>query len=74
MKNFLLGLLSGALAIAIWMLKTAKPVINTDTYVESVEQQIKKLKGNENSLSNLTRRERRQEKRKLRKLKNKSHD
>lgn len=67
MKNFLIGLLSGALAVAMWLLKSAKPIINTDTYIEKADQSIKKLK-------QTTRAERRQERRRLRKLKNISHD
>lgn len=47
--------LAGACIVLIAMLKFAKPVINTSTYVDKLEQSVKKLKqrgeGNEQSVT-----------------------
>lgn len=47
-KDYIIAFLIGALVVALgvtsYLLKNAKPVINTDSYVESLEQSIKKLK------------------------------
>jgi cell division protein FtsL len=42
--KYITAFLSGALVLAIYALKIAKPVINTDNYIESLDQNIKKLK------------------------------
>lgn len=41
---YIASFLAGALLVAIWALKNIKPIINTDSYIESVEQSVKKLK------------------------------
>lgn len=41
---YIASFLAGALIVALWALKNIKPVINTDSYIESVEQSVKKLK------------------------------
>lgn len=41
---YIASFLAGALLVALWALKNVKPIINTDSYVESVEQSVKKLK------------------------------
>lgn len=42
--KYLTALLTGILLGVIFMLKKIKPVINADTYIESMDQQIKKMK------------------------------
>jgi hypothetical protein len=41
---YIASFLAGALIVALWALKNVKPIINTDSYIESVEQSVKKLK------------------------------
>jgi len=41
---YIASFLAGALLVALWALKNVKPIINTDSYVESIEQSVKKLK------------------------------
>jgi secreted protein with Ig-like and vWFA domain len=41
---FLTGALVVLLAITVFLLKNVKPVINTDSYVASIQQSIDKLK------------------------------
>lgn len=41
---YIASFLAGGLLVALWALKNIKPVINTDSYIESVEQSVKKLK------------------------------
>lgn len=51
-KGYIIAFLSGALIVAIsvlvFVLKTAKPVINADQYINQLEQTIGKIKGNGN--------------------------
>lgn len=51
-KGYIIAFLSGALIVAIsvliYVLKTAKPVINADQYINQLEQTIGKIKGNGN--------------------------
>lgn len=46
--QYISAFLSGSLVIALiiisYLLKNIKPIINTDSYIESVEQSVKKLK------------------------------
>lgn len=42
--SYIASFLAGALLVALWALKNIKPVINADSYIESVEQSVKKLK------------------------------
>lgn len=44
LTKYLLPLLTGFLLGIIFMLKRIKPVINADTYIESMEQRVNKLK------------------------------
>lgn len=41
---YIASFLAGGLLVALWALKNIKPIINTDSYIESVEQSVKKLK------------------------------
>jgi hypothetical protein len=45
---YITAFLTGALLVALWVasqaLKSVKPIINTDSYIESVDQSVKKLK------------------------------
>lgn len=53
--QIIIAFLSGALLIAIYAIKQAKPTIVTDSYVEQLEQNIKKLKqSGENNTQNVT--------------------
>lgn len=55
LSAFLSGALMVTLGVMIYLLKSVKPVINTSTYVEKMETQLKKLKvegdGNDTSLT-----------------------
>lgn len=53
MKNFALGLLSGALAIAIWMLSKEKQPITIENLNE-IQNTIKKLKTGDSGSVDLT--------------------
>jgi hypothetical protein len=50
LKSYLIAFLLGAVAIlgplAVWLIKSIKPTINTASYVEKIENSIKKLKVN----------------------------
>ena len=47
-KAYIIAFLSGCavvlLGICVYLLRNSKPVINADTFIESMEQTIKKLK------------------------------
>lgn len=49
-KSYIIAFLSGALIVSIgvliYLLKHSKPVINADTFIESLEQEIGKIKQN----------------------------
>lgn len=55
-KSYLIAFLFGAIVVlaplVVWLIKNVKPTINTKSYIEKLENSIKKLKvnGNENDV------------------------
>lgn len=49
---FLLGIVTVLAPLVVWLIKNVKPTINTKSYVEKLENSIKKLKvdGNSNDI------------------------
>ena len=46
---FLLGIVTMLAPLVVWLIKNVKPTINTKSYVEKLENSIKKLKVDGNS-------------------------
>ena len=46
---FLLGIVTVLAPLVVWLIKNVKPTINTKSYVEKLENSIKKLKVDGNS-------------------------
>ena len=53
LKSYAIAFLLGAIVVlaplAVWLIKNVKPTINTDSYIEKLENSIKKLKVNGDS-------------------------